>query len=38
VIASGDIHAVLRNHEVIESYLGETQAGDAPAGLEVGSA
>jgi branched-chain amino acid transport system ATP-binding protein len=38
VIASGDIHAVLRNHEVIESYLGETHAGDAPAGLEVGSA
>jgi branched-chain amino acid transport system ATP-binding protein len=35
VIAAGDIHAVLKNHEVIEAYLGETAEGDSTAGLEL---
>ena len=35
VIAAGGIHEVLQDHAVIESYLGETAAGDAPTGLEV---
>jgi len=35
VIAVGDIHAVLKNHDVIEAYLGETAAGDEPPSLEV---
>jgi ABC-type branched-subunit amino acid transport system ATPase component len=37
VIAAGDIHAVLKDHQVIEAYLGETHAGDEPASLEVPS-
>ncbi|MGZ5180957.1 MAG: ABC transporter ATP-binding protein [Ramlibacter sp.] len=36
VIAAGDIHAVLKDHQVIEAYLGETH-GDEPASLEVPS-
>jgi ABC-type branched-subunit amino acid transport system ATPase component len=32
VIAAGDVRAVLRDHDVIEAYLGN---GDAPGGLEV---
>ena len=35
VIAAGDIHAVLKNHEVIEAYLGEAPGG-AAATLELG--
>ncbi|HWI82984.1 ABC transporter ATP-binding protein [Ramlibacter sp.] len=35
VIAAGDIHAVLKNHQVIEAYLGETHAGEEPPSLEV---
>jgi ABC-type branched-subunit amino acid transport system ATPase component len=35
VIAAGGVHDVLRNHEVIEAYLGETHAGDEPPTLEV---
>ncbi len=34
VIAAGDVYAVLKDHEVIEAYLGETPEGDAH-GLEV---
>jgi ABC-type branched-subunit amino acid transport system ATPase component len=37
VIAAGGVHDVLRNHEVIEAYLGETHAGDEPPTLEVGA-
>jgi ABC-type uncharacterized transport system ATPase subunit len=37
VIAVGGVHEVLRNHEVIEAYLGETHAGDEPPTLEVAS-
>jgi branched-chain amino acid transport system ATP-binding protein len=37
VIAAGGIHEVLRNHEVIESYLGDTHGGDEAAGLEIPS-
>ncbi|MFL6693454.1 MAG: ABC transporter ATP-binding protein [Ramlibacter sp.] len=37
VIASGGIHEVLKDHQVIEAYLGETHAGDEPASLEVPS-
>jgi hypothetical protein len=29
------VHDVLRNHEVIEAYLGEAPAGDEPPTLEV---
>ena len=36
VIAAGDIHAVLADHDVIEAYLGETPDADAPT-LELGS-
>ena len=35
VIAAGDIHAVLKDHEVIEAYLGETPDGDAVPSLEL---
>jgi ABC-type branched-subunit amino acid transport system ATPase component len=35
VIAAGGVHDVLRNHDVIEAYLGETHAGDEPPTLEV---
>ncbi len=37
VIAAGDIHAVLKNHDVIEAYLGnpDAQAGGEPPSLEV---
>lgn len=35
VIAAGEIHAVLKEPQVIEAYLGETPAGDAPASLEL---
>ena len=38
VIAAGDIHAVLKNHDVIEAYLGNSDAhpGDGePPSLEV---
>jgi len=35
VIAAGGVHDVLRDHEVIEAYLGETHAGDEPPTLEV---
>ena len=35
VIAVGGVHEVLRNHEVIEAYLGETHEGDEPPTLEV---
>jgi branched-chain amino acid transport system ATP-binding protein len=35
VIAAGDIHSVLRNHDVIEAYLGETHREDEPPSLEV---
>ena len=34
VIAAGDIHAVLKNHDVIEAYLGNSE-GQADASLEV---
>ena len=34
VIASGDIHSVLKNHDVIEAYLGNSD-GHEPASLEV---
>jgi len=34
VIAAGDVHAVLRDHEVIEAYLGETPD-NAGASLEL---
>jgi len=37
VIAAGDIHTVLKDHQVIEAYLGESHAGDEPASLEVPS-
>ena len=37
VIAAGDIHTVLGNHDVIEAYLGETHAGEEPPSLEVPS-
>ncbi|NKE65506.1 ATP-binding cassette domain-containing protein [Ramlibacter sp. RBP-2] len=38
VIAAGDIHAVLKNHAVIEAYLGESQHGEGePPSLEVHS-
>ena len=37
VIAAGDIHTVLRSHDVIEAYLGETHAGEEPPSLEVPS-
>lgn len=36
VIAAGDIHAVLKNHAVIEAYLGESSHGEGePPSLEV---
>lgn len=35
VIASGDIHAVLKDHDVIEAYLGETHGGEEPPTLEL---
>jgi len=36
VIAAGDIHAVLRNHDVIEAYLGNSEgAQQDPPTLEV---
>ena len=36
VIAAGDIHAVLRNHDVIEAYLGDSEgAHEDPPSLEV---
>jgi branched-chain amino acid transport system ATP-binding protein len=36
VIASGDIHSVLKDHNVIEAYLGNTDSGhEAPPSLEV---
>lgn len=36
VIAAGDIHSVLKNHDVIEAYLGESQQGEGePPSLEV---
>lgn len=35
VIAAGDIHAVLKDHDVIEAYLGETPDGDAVPSLEL---
>jgi ABC-type branched-subunit amino acid transport system ATPase component len=37
VIAAGDIHSVLKNHDVIEAYLGnsESQGGGEPPSLEV---
>jgi branched-chain amino acid transport system ATP-binding protein len=35
VIAAGEIHAVLKEPQVIEAYLGETPAGDASASLEL---
>jgi len=38
VIAAGDIHAVLKDHEVIEAYLGNTAGEAEPGSLEVGSA
>jgi branched-chain amino acid transport system ATP-binding protein len=37
VIAAGDVHAVLKDHEVIEAYLGEPAAGDSTTGLELAS-
>jgi branched-chain amino acid transport system ATP-binding protein len=37
VIAAGEIHAVLQNHDVIEAYLGETHGQDEPPSLEVRS-
>lgn len=38
VIAAGDIHAVLKDHAVIEAYLGGTDHGEgAPPSLEVHS-
>jgi ABC-type branched-subunit amino acid transport system ATPase component len=37
VIAAGDLHSVLKNHDVIEAYLGNTAGGEAqPDTLEVG--
>jgi branched-chain amino acid transport system ATP-binding protein len=35
VIAAGEIHSVLKNHDVIEAYLGETHGQDEPPSLEV---
>jgi branched-chain amino acid transport system ATP-binding protein len=36
VIAAGDIHSVLKNHDVIEAYLGNSDGHEAdPASLEV---
>jgi branched-chain amino acid transport system ATP-binding protein len=36
VIAAGNIHAVLRNHDVIEAYLGNSEgAQEDPPTLEV---
>ncbi|HEX7892354.1 MAG TPA: ATP-binding cassette domain-containing protein [Ramlibacter sp.] len=35
VIAAGGVHDVLRNHDVIEAYLGETHGDDEPPTLEV---
>jgi ABC-type branched-subunit amino acid transport system ATPase component len=35
VIAMGGVHEVLRSHEVIEAYLGESHGGDEPPTLEV---
>ena len=35
VIAAGDVHAVLKDHEVIEAYLGESAEGDSTRGLEL---
>ena len=35
VIAAGDVHAVLKDHEVIEAYLGEPAEGDSTTGLEL---
>lgn len=36
VIAAGDIHSVLKNHDVIEAYLGNSDAGgEDPPSLEV---
>jgi ABC-type branched-subunit amino acid transport system ATPase component len=36
VIAAGDIHAVLQDHDVIEAYLGESPDVGAAASLELG--
>jgi len=35
VIAAGDIHSVLKDHAVIEAYLGESHADEEPPSLEV---
>ena len=35
VIAAGGVHDVLRNHDVIEAYLGESHDGEEPPTLEV---
>jgi branched-chain amino acid transport system ATP-binding protein len=35
VLAAGAVHDVLRNHAVIEAYLGEAEPGDEPGTLEV---
>jgi ABC-type branched-subunit amino acid transport system ATPase component len=35
VIAAGDIHSVLRDHDVIEAYLGESHGEEEPPSLEV---
>jgi ABC-type branched-subunit amino acid transport system ATPase component len=35
VIAAGNVHAVLQDHQVIEAYLGETAEGDAVPSLEL---
>jgi ABC-type branched-subunit amino acid transport system ATPase component len=35
IIAAGGVHDVLRDHEVIEAYLGEPHGGDEPPSLEV---
>jgi ABC-type branched-subunit amino acid transport system ATPase component len=37
VIAAGETHSVLKDHDVIEAYLGETHGGDEPPTLEVQS-
>jgi len=36
VIAAGDVHAVLQDHDVIEAYLGESPDAGAAASLELG--
>src|SRR5205085_5866120 len=35
VLAAGDVHAVLKDHDVIEAYLGESTEGDLMTGLEL---